>query len=83
MLKFYFLTYKKMANETLPTVDVKKVQSIRDWLTEKEKELLFDLLKEERDKAEELERKRIAEENKKLRQEAFVDAMLDQSKQGV
>lgn len=45
MLKFYFLTYEKMANETLPTVDVKKIQSVIDWLSRREKKELIRLFK--------------------------------------
>lgn len=71
MLKFYFLTYKKMANETLSTVDTQKVQSILDWLTRSQKEILFNLLKKEKDQREEQERMRLRREIWEVFEEAL------------
>ena len=73
MLKFYFLTYKKMANKTLSTIDTQKVQSILDWLTRSQKEILFDLLKKEKDQREEQERMKLKKEYQRVFPEIIID----------
>jgi len=56
-----------MSKEKLSTVNLKKIQTILDWLTENEKKELFNLLKEENSNIEELETDKSIEIPQELR----------------
>ncbi len=60
-----------MANETLSTVGTQKVQSILERLTRNQKEIMFNLLKKEKDQRKEQERTRLRREIWEVFEEAL------------